>query len=36
MLSYLRRGDGRTLVVVLNFTPEPRTRLRDRRARARP
>jgi 1,4-alpha-glucan branching enzyme len=23
-LSYLRRGDGQTLVVVLNFTPEPR------------
>jgi 1,4-alpha-glucan branching enzyme len=24
-LSYLRRGDGQTLVVVLNFTPEPRS-----------
>ena len=24
VLSYLRRGDGRTLVVVLNFTPAPR------------
>jgi 1,4-alpha-glucan branching enzyme len=23
-LSFLRRGDGRTVVVVLNFTPEPR------------